>query len=246
MRLLLSGEGPTDMGSNRPTRNGEEFVPGPMAWIVDQLVKQQLCYSLIEQSATDPDAVAFVSKAALASDQKQHRPGKPRVLPGYKRSTGTAYFVRNAEVLGARALADQTRVGRPVVAVLFRDADGTRSSPQDEWQDKVESMFEGFGRAGFSHGVPMVPRPKSEAWLLCALKDPPYQHCDALENAPGNDASPQSLKHQLSKQIGRSPSAKEQADWVRDGIVDPLRLNMPSFRAFADRLAEVLQTRDFP
>lgn len=30
----------------------------------------------------------------------------------------------------------------------------------------------------------MVPRPKSEAWLLCALKPNPYQHCAALEEAP--------------------------------------------------------------
>ena len=118
------------------------------------------------------------------------------------------------------------------MAVLFRDSDGTGISPRDDWEQKVDSMVNGFSRAGFDRGVPMVPRPKSEAWLLCALKDPPYQHCARLEDESGNDNSPNSLKRQLAALIGHEPGAEEQSGWVRDGRVDPDRLNLPSFQAF--------------
>lgn len=86
----------------------------------------------------------------------------------------------------------------------------------------------------------MVPRPKSEAWLLCALKNAPYQHCQTLEDAPGNDASPRSLKKQLAAVIDHDPSAQEQADWVREGRVDPEQIDMPSFTAFRKALDSAL------
>jgi len=43
-------------------------------------------------------------------------------------------------------------------------------------------------------GVAMIPKPKSEAWLLCALKNKPYESCEKLEDRSGNDDSPNSLK----------------------------------------------------
>ena len=42
MKLMLAGEGPTDLGVMRPEAGGARFVPGPMAWVVDQLVEDQL------------------------------------------------------------------------------------------------------------------------------------------------------------------------------------------------------------
>lgn len=50
------------------------------------------------------------------------------------------------------------------------------------WTDKLESMKNGFKEADCILGVPMIPKPKSEAWLLCACKENAYQHCAALEN----------------------------------------------------------------
>lgn len=240
MRLLLSGEGPTDMGSMQDGREGREFVPGPMAWLVDRAMQPRVGFSPLELRETDPDAVGFVSKNELADDARALRPGKPKALPGAKNEKGTGFFRRNAEMLGARALRDADSTGRFVVAVLFRDSDGTRSSPRDEWQRKRKSMADGFELSGCSTGVPMLPRPKSEAWLLCALKEPPYQHCARLEDTSGNDGSPNSLKRQLAALIGREPGAEEQSDWVRDGRVDPDRLNLPSFQAFTLRLNAVL------
>ena len=53
-----------------------------------------------------------------------------------------------------------------VVAVLFRDAD-TATAGRGTWAEKRQSMLDGFAEEGFARGVPMIPKPTSEAWLLC-------------------------------------------------------------------------------
>lgn len=254
LRLLLSGEGPTDMGRNQPTPGGMVFEPGPMAELIDRLIRTDPhfsswleAYSLLEMQRDDPDAdhVLYLSRGDL-SQRKQQRQGRPLLLPGSKRPKGLSGSTAQAWMLGRLAVEtaghDPASGVRPlVVAVLFHDSDGTRSVPRSQWQELVTAIEDGFAQAGCKTGVAMVPRPKSEAWLLCALKPSPYQHCDELEEAPGNDASPQALKTRL-KAINddNDPSSAEQADWVREGRIDPARIDMPSFRAFADRLAQVL------
>ncbi len=87
----------------------------------------------------------------------------------------------------------------------------------------------------------MIPKPKSEAWLLCALKqNQPYQHCDAIENESGNDRSPNSLKQQLRDVLGQDVTRKLLADKVRSREVNLFRIDMPSFLAFKERLESVL------
>jgi hypothetical protein len=165
------------------------------------------------------------------------------LLPGVRFGKGTAFFTRNAQVLGLIALEDAQFTGRPVIAVLFRDGDGTRSMPKMQWQQKFDSIARGFELVDFTTGVPMVPRPKSEAWLICALKTPPSQDCDQLEDSPGNDGSPHALKSRLATLHGSEPGADVQAEWVRTGLVDPAAIDMPScvaFRAALDHAAHAI------
>ena len=232
MRLLLSGEGPTDLGSTRPKAGGHTFVPGPMGVMVDVLLQARLGYSLLQVQETGGDCVRFVSESELAAA------GKPGgvLLPGVKFGKGNQFFTRNAQVLGRMAKADSKAHRDPVIAVLFRDGDGTRSMPHGQWREKFDSINRGFTLVDCDAGVPMVPRPKSEAWLLCALKTPPYQHCVGLEDAPGNDGSARSLKGRLEALVGHATGADEQAQWVHIGRVDPARIEMPSFAAFAAEL----------
>jgi hypothetical protein len=237
MRLLFSGEGPTDLGQEVPTSDGKKFIPGPMAWVVDKLLELRLGYSLLELHESGAESVNFVHKANLIAYGKPGQPGKP-LLSGLKHGKGQAFHARSAQCFGLMAKAEEP----PVVAVLFRDSDGTNSTPRQEWREKFESMVRGFALAGFDTGVPMVPRPKSEAWLLCGLKPQPYQHCDALEEAPGNDGSPAALKTRLKNLHGQEPSADEQAAWVRDGVIDPTQIDMPSFTAFRDALDAAVGT----
>lgn len=235
--LLLSGEGRKDMGQMAPTLSGWTFVPGPMAHIVDRLLESRLGYSLLEIHAAGGACVRFVDETELA---RFGRPGSP-LLPGIKFGKGNAYFTRNAQCLGLLAQAEQTSSRQPVLAVLFRDADRTASSPRDEWRMKFDSVTRGFAQVKFSAGVPMVPRPKSEAWLLCALKAQSYMGCAVLEDAPGNDGSPRSLKTQLDDLVGGEASVELQVDWITSGRFDISRIDMPSFDAFRNALGSALE-----
>lgn len=231
MRLLLCGEGKTDMGQVDPTEDGLTFRPGPMAWMVDKLLEKRLGYSLLDTHATGAQCVRLITKAEL----KQKSPKKPVVLPGAKFAMGTHHFKRNAHVLGLVAMEEAESTDDVVIAVLFRDTDGTRSAPRNLWEEKWNSIQAGFRLSKFPFGVAMLPRPKSEAWMICALKETPYQNCAILEEGPGNDASPNSLKSQLVSLVGQA-GAEEQANWIASGRIDPNRIDMPSFNCFRDNL----------
>jgi hypothetical protein len=231
VKLLLSGEGKTDMGQNAPTETGWQFQPGPMAWMVDRLLEFRLGYSLLE-TFPDGDTVKLVDEAELA----QYAKSGPMKLPGLKYGKETGLFTRNAQALGLLAKEDRKASNQPVIAVLFRDADSTRSSSRQDWQNKFDSMLRGFAIAEFDAGVPMLPRPKSEAWLLCGLKQSANAECDSLEEAPGNDNSPKSLKKQLADLLGHEPSRAEQSEWIQHGDIDLESISMPSFAEFRKAL----------
>ncbi|MDR3753758.1 MAG: hypothetical protein P4K93_10415 [Terracidiphilus sp.] len=236
MILVLSGEGPTDLGTRRPNETGRGFVPGPMAWIVDNLLALpgKLNYSILELHANGGDCVCFLSETELSALKY----GRPRFFPRESGMFGIQPFRANAHQLGKHALAVARERGAPVVAILFRDSDGTNSAPRTLWKVIFESIKAGFQLAGFQSGVPMVPRPKSEAWMLCGLlkREDAGRDCLWLEEEPGNDASPKSLKLQLAKHLNCEPTADQQAELVRDGTIDPALIDLPSFTAFSAEL----------
>lgn len=236
MILILSGEGPTDIGTRRPNETGWEFVPGPMAWIVDKLLgrREILDYSLLELHANGGDCICFLSETELSA----LRPAKPMFFPRGTNADGNQYFRKGAYLLGKHAKGISSNRIAPVIAVFFRDADGTRPTPRTEWEGKVTSMRRGFEAAEFSSGVPMVPRPKSEAWMLCGLRkrEDASRDCSGLEDAPGNDASPNSLKKQLADHLRYEPTSDQQAELVSSGQIDPALIDLPSFTAFREEL----------
>jgi hypothetical protein len=86
----------------------------------------------------------------------------------------------------------------------------------------------------------MIPKPTSEVWLLCALRENPYQGCAALEGRSGSPHSPHSLKSELEKRLGHQATRDDLCDLVTNGKIDHRRIDMPSFNAFRERLEAVL------
>jgi hypothetical protein len=87
----------------------------------------------------------------------------------------------------------------------------------------------------------MIPNPKSEAWLICALKNNPYQHCEQLENRSGNDDSPNNLKDELKTIL--STIGKEYNDintMIKNEEIDVYKIKMPSFDYFLKKLENIL------
>ena len=231
MYLLLSGEDPGDIGACYPTADSCDrptFAEGPMAIIVDQLVEFFQGY---EMSHLETERISFVSEAFLAAN-KQAPKRKAMSLKGKKRPPETKYYFENARAIAAAAKAKCEEVNDQVVAVLFRDSDGTASAGRGNWHDKRNSMIAGFKAEAFALGVAMMPKPKSEAWLLCATKQHPYQHCAALEEESGNDRAENSLKEQLGASLGGNTSVNAINALVNTGTIDASQIDMPSFNHF--------------
>ena len=241
MYFLFSGEGATDLGLCKTGAHeckADAYNHGPMTIIVDQIVEENHGYSFLEG-----EHYGYVSKRVLVERARVFKARKksPR-LPGKKKAKETANFYRNARALALCAKDKEAKLEDEVVAVLFRDSDGTASAGRGLWPDKRKSMMDGFEEEGFSKGVPMIPKPKSEAWVLCAVKKH-YEGCKALEDRSGNDDSPDSLKKELEEHIGSLPSSQELCEMVTNRTIDIQRIDMPSFKAFQRRLKEVIYTQ---
>ncbi|WP_373545431.1 hypothetical protein [Chamaesiphon sp.] len=229
MHLVLSGEGASDVGSDSPgERLRQRENIGPITKLVDLLIERRLGYSLVEYQA-----LTLFSKAALVDRAKLM---KPRSRKGKKQPSETRYFYNNARALAL--LAGELEVEDRVV-VLFRDGDGTGTSTRQEWAQKLQSMLDGFAVEELTTGVPILPKPKSEAWWLCALRDD-YQNCQQLEDESGNDASPNSLKSQIEAYLGEPATHLLLNDKIDDGEIDIDRIDMDSLNKFKKRLNEVL------
>lgn len=241
MIFVLSGEGPTDLGgcanSQGRCTNGD-FSVGPMTVILEQLLAPRIGFSLRDY----PDCVHYINETALDAISKA-QPKRMQPARSKKQGVETGYFFANAAALGIAARELEVETEDAAVAVLFRDCDGTRSAPSVLWEAKQASMRHGFKYSQFDRGVPMLPKPTSEAWLLCAAQVPPYTACEKLEALSGNEASQNHPKKKLDAAFGGHKSREELCDWL-DGLpFDPVRAaSMPSFKAFEDRLDEVVST----
>ncbi len=238
MFFLISGEGKTDMGQcafGHSRCTGSEFHPGPMGLILDRMLEDVVGYSPLGTQAME-----FVSEHEVASVSRN----LPQRFPGKKNELETGFFFKNARALAWLAKEKSTaETDAPVAAVLFRDADGTVSQGRRNFEKKWQSMMNGFGAEGFTFGVPMIPNPKSEAWLLCALRDDKSHDCASLESTlSGNDKAPNSAKTQLDaalEKLGKTTSDLQAM--IMDGALDPGVIAMPSFNRFRDRLTAVVQ-----
>jgi hypothetical protein len=207
-----------------------------MGMMINKLVEPIWGYEPI-----DGGGIMFVSESSLNVLQRGMKKSKPFqiALPGLDRPQNTSNYFSNARTLARIAKDVAAKEKCQTGTVLFRDTDGTRSDDRTERSVKIKSMESGFAAESFAFGVPMVPQPKSEAWLLCALQAKPYQNCTRLEAISGNDDSPQSAKKQLESALGHKPNATELADLVSNGSVDVQQIDMPSFDEFRQRMSAV-------
>ena len=231
MHLVLSGEGKTDIGLFS-YENGE-FIPAPMYYIIDKIIEKKLDYTIYDIT---PSGITFIPKDELTKICKSFKS-----FTGKKQGQETAYFYKNA--LGLSRIAKEKceeKGDNEVIAVLFRDCDGTGTSSSTLWNDKIKSMETAFAQEEIN-GIPMIPNPKSEAWLICALKNNSYQHCEQLEKRSGNDDSPNNLKDELKAilvTIGKEYNNIN--EMIKNEEIDIYKIKMPSFDYFLKKLESSL------
>jgi hypothetical protein len=249
MYFLLSGEGPTDMGVGTSAVvicEGEEYLYGPMAVVVDQIVESHQKH---QYSPLASQCCGYVSEHRLAARAEvELKPVKKSLrLPGVKQPKETRYFFNHARILARIARDKATQLNDNVVAVLFHDSDGTASAGRGLWVDIFNSIDHGFGEEGVGEdrvpmvaGVPMVAKPKSEAWLISGITGNSDHEGTPLEEWPGSDHAPRSLKDALADLIDEQPSRELLSEMVQDRRIDVGKIDLPKFTAFRIRLEAVL------
>lgn len=239
MMLLLSGEGPTDLGSCTmglaTCENDDQgrFEIGVLTVMLDRLIEPRLGRFL----SSTPNSIRYVGKKELSRLAKeQATPRRPR-LRGLNNNAETGFYEIPARILGTLARELEVERQDQVIAVLFHDSDGTNQTPYQDWQNKFNSMKKGFENANFDKGVPMLPKPKSETWLICACKEQPYKNCAKLEELSGNDDAPRSAKQILQECFGEPVNRSTLVSWMENHNFQPDALaQMDSFGKFLSKL----------
>jgi hypothetical protein len=226
MRFILAGEGPSDLGKKDNERG---FIKGAMTHIVDAIAKKG--YKRLPE-------YQFLAE----NDVRLLKKKNPRISSARGREVKHYREI----YLSAFCLGEEAKhKGESWGVIFFTDTDGTRSAPRDLWEKKVKAMQQGFDSSHNPYGVPMVPRPKSEAWLLGyyqgGLQDQnAYNHCERFEEMSGNDASPNSLKKLLQKALKTKGNVYDLITEKELHSVKWERIDMPSFNLFRKRLENVL------
>ncbi|HEA3089466.1 TPA: hypothetical protein RVR74_001767 [Aeromonas salmonicida] len=238
--LLAFGEGPTDMGRSRNAQayaHGDDLEVGPMLRLAHRLLARHLpdwnadLFDLQQAHAIPSVLVASAEMKSLAKSTSITLPSK---------KTKSEYLIhsKRAKVLGK--LAQQTSsLTEAQLAIYFHDTDGTHRAPHDP-HDLLLAVKEGFRAAGFAgQGVAMVPKPTSEAWLICSCKPEAYQHCAQLETQlSGNDRSPARAPKLV---LGHHLRTHDYHHGDLLSVVNAIeldRLDMPTFNRFREDIKQ--------
>lgn len=225
MIVVLSGEGKSDLGYKS---DDGYFTKGPMVHAIEYFFLKE------EQHPQ----YHYISETELTKIRKDNR--RPHL--GERGATEKPYKGMYNLAVHLSSYASKKFKEKHCV-VLFRDADGTNSVPRNNWEQKVNAVLAGFNFVNKANGVPMIPRPKSEAWLLAYYqKNLPNQYAynkpERFEDYSGNDASKNSLKKLLQQAFKGEENPYSQIDAQE---IDWDRIDMPSFNRFKERLKEVIR-----
>ncbi len=231
MHLVVSGEGKTDIGIGSYV--DDTFIPAPMYYIIDKIIEKKLLYSIYDLT---PEQITFIPKPELMKVCKSIK-----FLTGKKREQETGFFYKNA--IGLSRITKkicEIKDDDDVVAILFRDSDGTRATPSNLHDKKIKAIEDAFETEKIN-GVSMVPNPKSESWLICSLQKTPYQNCEKLEQRSGNDDSPNSLKKELDEILeAKNIKYDDINEMIKNSDIDIDKIDMKSYVYFRNKLEELL------
>jgi len=243
-RLLVTGEGPTDMGcckNQSEVCTGEDYQTGPVGILMSKFLERYLPEWNAEQlEFHNPESfTTFIYRSwfdHLTKEKQLIRPSKKGVKKG---------FIEHAQ--RAAALGDYAKLNAFQIAAYFHDTDGTRSEQRDDphrRENLVKAINEGFRAVDFFEcGIAVVPKPTSEAWLLCMCKAVPYQHCNKLEDElSGNDRSPQRAPKKLLAEALNVEELDREILCKIARQVDIERIDMNSFNAVRQSLRQAIKT----
>lgn len=155
---------------------------------------------------------------------------------------GNFRFSKNTSALMSIAFTLSLRENVDVLPVFFRDCDGSCSDSKKRWNEIRDSIINvRYGNSKSFFVCPMIPNPKSEAWILCALKEKYHpKACNNLEkDLSGNDNSPNSAKKILEEILGEPATRTLLNSLFQNGQINPENINMDSLLMFQKDIKKI-------
>lgn len=202
IEILISGEGNSDVGEKDRLTN--QFTPGPITILTDKILRFY-----------HKEDIRFQFKSR--SELKRY----PMTLKGKKKRFKNAAAGKGHSDL-AYKLGCLARENRADLAVLMRDAG------KDRFQIVYDDIRGGFEAARFENGVPAVPTPESEAWLIACLEP---EESARIENCKAD------MKTLLEEKLMQKKRDHSKAGWreiAQDCVID--KIKAPSFQKYKNDL----------
>lgn len=226
--FILCGEGPTDLYYNEIDQTQSPLKDG-----VDQLLDffwDERNYLQFKQ----------VTRAEISQTDKGKPEKKTAVVRGLKNKFPNHRFIASsAKCLAQKAevIALENNEPHKWGVVFFHDLDAnTKASIEETYSDYMKAMNDGFNSVSFPHGVPMIPKTRSESWLLCLLAPDGGASAKYFETLPMSDKSPNAGKKVLATQLKVSESESYSIIERKRDNFNWTTLQAPSFLQFSDRL----------
>ena len=229
MRFFIAGEGPSDLCDKTTGK------PGLLLQALRQLAEAM-------NLGESPEFVGVSQMELSVSSGRAKREPRQMFLRGNKRMDGELSAIgRRAEAL-ARHVNERVEEGEECGAVLFTDCDFTNRSVNqpDTYHAQVIIAIEGGFAVvdGFRNGVAMVPKMRSESWVLCKYQDIPYAPGNKFEALPANDHSPNCAKKVLAQFL--ELPVDEMYECICDDDIDWTKISCSSYNFFRRRFEFVL------
>ena len=229
--FILCGEGSTDLYFNEIDQK-----QGPLKDGVDQL---------LDFFWDNRNYIQF--KQVSRPEVSQSIKGKPEKKTAIVRGAKNKFPDHRSIAASAKCLAqkaEETAMENDEPhkwgVIYFHDLDAnTKASVDEIYNASMKAMNEGFESASFPHGVPMIPKTRSESWLLCLLDPDGGANAKYFEDLPMSDRSPNSGKKVLATLLKVSEDESYTIVEERRDSFDWTRLQAPSFLVFRDRLKTV-------
>lgn len=237
--VIVSGEGPSDLGGSRTGQAlsvNNDFKKGPFFDLIYLMLNRYLPDWNREIFDTNPLSATYVSHGYLSRQAKSIRKGYGK----FKLSGKNSHKENAGKFKQSRELAKLAIDNGCQLAIYFHDTDGNNSERcihSNLQTGIVSAVNDGFKKGGHDAGVAMIPKPTSEAWLICSCKNTPYENCPELEvSLSGNDCSPDNApKKVLAEHLGvQNCTCEELAEEITK--LDLEKIDMPSFNQFRDDL----------
>jgi hypothetical protein len=243
--ILVTGEGPTDIGFSHTGQNistNADFGKGPFYRLIERMLLRYMPNWNTDQfDETNPITASYVPHGHLSKRSKELTKGNKKFrFAGKSMPKGFAGLTKQSTELAKLALELECQI-----AFYFHDTDGNnqeKSSTSRLQENMVNAAKQGFLSGGLENCIAMIPKPTSEAWLICSCKANAYDACGSLEaTLSGNDDSPpeQSPKLVLESIIGAAYTDPILNEKIEELDID--RMDMPSFNQFRDDMKQAIR-----